>query len=52
MATLNVIRTRALGEQMSIREIARRAGLARNAVKEVTQVGRELAEEVRRSVKA
>lgn len=33
MATLNVIRRWALREQMSIREIARRTGLARNTVK-------------------
>ncbi len=33
MATLNVIRRWALREQMSIREISRRTGLARNTVK-------------------
>ena len=33
MATLNVIRRWALRDQMSIREIARRTGLARNTVK-------------------
>ena len=33
MATLNVIRRWALREQLSIREIARRTGLARNTVK-------------------
>lgn len=33
MATLNVIRRWALREDMSIREISRRAGLARNTVK-------------------
>lgn len=33
MATLNVIRRWALREQMSIREISRRAGLARNTEK-------------------
>ncbi len=33
MATFNVIRRWALREQMSIREIARRTGLARNTVK-------------------
>ena len=33
MATLNVIRRWALREQMSMREISRRTGLARNTVK-------------------
>lgn len=33
MATLNVIRRWALRDQMSIREISRRTGLARNTVK-------------------
>jgi transposase len=33
VATLNVIRRWALREQMSIREISRRTGLARNTVK-------------------
>ncbi len=33
MATLNVIRRWALQDQMSIREIAKRIGLARNTVK-------------------
>lgn len=33
MATLNVIRRWALREQMSIREVSRRTGLARNTVK-------------------
>ena len=33
MATLNVIRRWALRDQLSIREIARRTGLARNTVK-------------------
>lgn len=33
MATLNVIRRWALRDQMSIREISRRTGLARNIVK-------------------
>lgn len=33
MATLNVIRRWALREQMSIRDISRHTGLARNAVK-------------------
>jgi DNA-binding IclR family transcriptional regulator len=33
VATLNVIRPWALRDQMSIREIARRTGLARNTVK-------------------
>ncbi len=33
MATLNVIRRWALREQMSIREISRRTGLARNTIK-------------------
>jgi transposase len=33
VATLNVIRRWALREQMSIREISKRTGLARNAVK-------------------
>ncbi len=33
MATLNIIRRWALREQMSMREISRRTGLARNTVK-------------------
>ena len=33
MATLNVIRRWALRDQMSIREISRRTGLARNTIK-------------------
>jgi transposase len=33
VATLNVIRRWALRDQMSIREISRRTGLARNTVK-------------------
>ncbi len=41
MATLNVIRRWALREQMSIREISRRTGLARNTVKKYMQSGDE-----------
>ncbi len=37
VATLNVIRRWALREQMSIREISRRTGLARNTVKKYLQ---------------
>jgi len=39
VATLNVIRRWALREQMSIREIARRTGLSRNAVKKYLRAG-------------
>lgn len=41
MATLSVIRRRALREQMSIREIARRTGLSRNTVKKYLRAGDE-----------
>ena len=37
VATLNVIRRWALGDQMSIREMSRRTGLARNTVKKYLQ---------------
>ncbi len=41
MATLSVIRRWALREQMSIREISRRTGLARNTVKKYLRAGDE-----------
>lgn len=41
VATLSVIRRWALREQMSIREISRRTGLARNTVKKYLQSGDE-----------
>lgn len=41
MATLGVIRRWALRENMSIREIARRTGLARNTVKKYLAAGVE-----------
>ena len=39
VATLSVIRRWALREQMSIREISRRTGLARNTVKKYLRAG-------------
>ena len=39
MATLNVIRRWALREKLSIREISRRTGLARNTVKKYLRSG-------------
>ncbi len=42
MATLGVIRRWALRENMSIREIARRTGLARNTIKKYLQAGDEV----------
>jgi len=44
VATLNVIRRWALRDQMSIREISRRPGLARNTVKKHLRCGRERAQ--------
>lgn len=41
VATLSVIRRWALREQMSIREISRRTGLARNTVKKYLRAGDE-----------
>ena len=41
VATLSVIRRWALREQLSIREISRRTGLARNTVKKYLQSGDE-----------
>jgi transposase len=41
VATLSVIRRWALREQMSIREISRRPGLARNTVKKYLRAGDE-----------